>query len=136
MATPMPTVADPFYLDDGLSQTPNGALKSGRKFVYLGQTVSTLASTVANQPVGTVAIGALNAAATTTVTITNSLIVATSFVFCQIAKCTTVAGAGAVATLVCAPRVPGTGSCVVDVTNLGSAATLSTDYQLWYWIVN
>jgi hypothetical protein len=84
---------------------------------------------------GSVAIGALNAAATTNVTITNSLIVATSTVLCQVRKGSTVAQTGAVATVVAAPRVPGTGSCVVDVTNLGAAATLSTDYVLTYLVI-
>lgn len=121
---------------DPSAGSPNPGPRTGQKFAAPAQTVSTLASTVANQTVGTVGIGALAAGATGTVTITNSLIAATSFVFCVVAKQTTVAGAGAVATVLCAPRIPGAGSCVVDVTNLGSAATLSTDYQIWYLVIN
>lgn len=109
---------------------------TGHKLDFLAQTASAAASSAANQGVGTVTVPALSAGATGNLTITNSLIATTSLIFLTLRRGTTTPGAGAVATVLCQARAPGSGSVVVDVTNLGSAATLSTDYELWFLIVN
>lgn len=130
------SAVDGLVYDDLTASTPNPGVKSGRKWKYHGQTGNTVAGNVANIGMGTVAVPALSAAATGTVTITDSKIASTSLVWLQVKIGTTTASAGAVATVHTSCRAPGSGSVVVDVTNLGSAATLSTDYQLWYWVVN
>jgi hypothetical protein len=100
------------------------------------QTGNTVAGNQGNQYVGTVAIGAVTNGATATVTVTNSKIKASSIILTQIRRGTTTPAAGATTFLVVEAATPTAGQCVFTVRNLGSAATLSTDYQLWYHIVN
>lgn len=121
---------------DPTAFTPFPTVLAGCKLNADGQTALAAASAVANQRVGAVTLPALAAAATSTVTISNSLITAQSYVQLTVKRGTTTAGAGAVATVVLAGRIPTAGSLVVDVTNLGSAATLSTDYEAIYEITN
>jgi|GEM_PF-3444853 len=130
------TLVDGIDLDDITAGITHPGLRSGRKWKYHGQTGNTVALNIANQGVGTGALPALAAGATGTITITNSLITTLSLIFCQVKIGTTTAAAGAVATVLTQLRAPAAGSCVVDVTNLGSAAMLATDYVLHYWVVN
>lgn len=114
----------------------NPRYKTRTKPLFAGQTALAAGSSVADQAIGVVALPALNAGATGTVTITNARITTISHVFLTVKRGTTTAGAGAVGTVVVAGRLPGSGSLVVDVTNLGSAATLSTDYDVQFLICN
>lgn len=134
MANPLSSVDGIGYDGDVTTGNRNAGWIAGRKPVSLGQTVNTVASTVADQMTGTVALPALAAAATGTVTITNALITANSMIFTQVRRGTTTGAAGA--GVVTEAQAPTAGSCVISVRNPGSAASLSTDYELWYWIVN
>lgn len=99
------------------------------------QTGNTVATDKGNQFAGSVAIPAITNGATGTVTLTNNKIKATSIILTQIRRGTTTPAAGATNFLVVESATPTAGSCVFTVRNLGSAATLSTDYQLWYSII-
>jgi hypothetical protein len=100
------------------------------------QTGNTVATDRANQVMGSVAIPAITNGVTGTVTLTNAKIKATSIIMVQVRRGTTTPAAGATTFLVIESATPTAGSCVFTVRNLGSAATLSTDYQLWYHIVS
>jgi hypothetical protein len=106
------------------------------KHNHSGQTGNTVANNVANQGIGTVALPALTSGATGTVTITDSRITASSLIWITVKRGTTTPAAGALAGIVADLQAPGSGSCVVDLRNAGTAATLSTDYVLHYLVVN
>lgn len=95
----------------------------------------------ANQGIGTVALPAIAAGATGEVTINDSTIDSTSMVFCQVTRNKsagfTVPAAGAIAGLVADVKAISTSqpNITIELRNVGSAATLATDYELWYWIV-
>lgn len=127
------TVIDGIHLDTTQS---NPGVQSARKWLYHGQAGNTVAGNTGNRSCGTTALPALAAGATGTFTITDSFITALSLIWLQVKIGTTTAGAGAVATVLTSLRAPAAGSVVVDVTNLGSVATLSTDYVVHYWVVN
>jgi hypothetical protein len=118
------------------NSTYNPGLKANRKFKIHGQTANIVASNVANQEVGTVAVPALAAGATGTITISNTLITTTSLVQVMGWRIgTTTPGAGAYV----APTyfaAPASGSVVLNIINPTAVAILSTDFQLWYRIVN
>lgn len=131
-----PGGVDLWYVDDlGSGTVPNPMLRSGKKLTLQGQTGNTVAGNIANMGVGTVAVGVIASLTDGTVTISDSRIVAGSFIFCQLRTGTTTPGA---TTEVFVSRVeaPGTGSVVVHLYNVGTGASLATDYQLWYWVVN
>jgi len=111
-------------------------LLAGRKFYFLGQTDNRIASNVANQGIGTVALPALAAGATGTVTITDSLITFLSIVLLTVKRGTTTPAAGALAAITVSGQQPSSGSVVVDIRNNGSVATLATDYVLHYLATN
>ena len=116
---------------------PNLGLRANKPYLKaLGQTQNNSTSApVANQPLGVVALPAIAAATTGTVTITNSLIGTTSYIFTQLRRGSTVPAVGAQAITAFATP-PTAGSCVINIRNAGATATLATDFQLWYLIVN
>jgi hypothetical protein len=120
----------------GAAQTVAGLiLSAATKISAAGQTGNTSAANVANQGIGTVALPALAAATSGTVTVTDARITTASIIQATVARGTTTPTA--LGSVVVAARLPGSGSCVFDVRNThASTATLSTDYTLWYWVVN
>lgn len=126
------TGVDGIGYDDLAAFPPHPGTKAGRKLKSLGQTSNRAGASVADQDCGTVAIGALAAGASTTVTITNSLITTLSLIRVQPMNVGPNATAGR--GLVCSPRVPTSGACVVDVTSLQAIG--SGDYELHFWITN
>lgn len=132
---PFVTQVDGIQYDvDPSTNVHNPGVASGRKLKMLGQTGNTVATQVANQQIGVIAAPALAAAATGTTTITNSLITTSSILFGSIRRGTTTGAAGA--GVVFEFQAPANGSCVVSFRNPGSAASLSTDYQLAYIVIN
>lgn len=99
------------------------------------QTGNTVATDKGNQFTGSLALPAIANGATGTATLTNSKIKASSIILTQVRRGTTTPAAGAINFLVVESATPTAGSVVFTVRNLGSAATLSTDYQLWYHII-
>lgn len=83
-----------------------------------------------------VPVGALAGAAATTITVNDQAITPNSHIIATPAGGTTVPAAGATAILDVSPRVPTSGSVVIDVRNNAAAtATLSTDYVINLLIV-
>lgn len=134
-----PSPVDGIWYEDVTAATHTGApypgTAPGVKYLALGQTGNTVATNVANQGIGTVACPALSAGAVGTVTISDSLITANSLIFCTVRRGTTTPASGAYC-MVRDVMTPTSSSVVVNVVNLGSAATLSTDEQLFYMVVN
>lgn len=106
------------------------------KFFNIFQTGNTAAANVPNAGVGAVAVPAITNGTTGVVTINDSNITPNSIIDVMFARGTTTAAAGAIAALVPQCRPPTAGQVVIDVRNAGSAATLSTDYVLWYTVTN
>jgi len=133
-----PTVIAGIGVDNLSAQRPSAGVLPNRKWLYHGQTGNTVVGNVGNQGIGTVALPALaaGAAGAATVTITDSLITTTSIVLVTVRRGTTAPAAGAVATILASVEAPAAGSVVVDVVNLGTAATLATDYVLHYVALN
>lgn len=106
------------------------------KLINIFQTANTAAANVANAGAGAVAVPAIANGATGTVTINDTNITVNSMFDFTFGRGTTTAAAGAIAALVPQCRPPTAGQVVIDVRNAGSAATLSTDYVLWYTVTN
>lgn len=136
MAVPIPGGEDAWLLDDATAATPNPMMRSGAKLTWKRQTGNTVAGNVGNAGLGTVALPALNAGATGTVTISDSLIGTASLIFVFVARGTTTPAAGAIASIIVDAQAPTAGSVVLDLRNAGTAATLSTDYVVWYLVIN
>lgn len=106
------------------------------KLINIFQTANTAAANVANAGAGAVAVPAIANGATGTVTINDTNITVNSMFDFTFGRGTTTAAAGAIAALVAQARPPTQGQVVVDIRNAGAAATLSTDYVLWYAVIN
>lgn len=120
-----------------LGNLPQWTFSSGRRLKYKAQTGNTVAGNVANQGIGTNALPAVTNGTTTTQVVNNTLVTAASIILCQVRRGTTTPAAGALASLIVEVTsiVAGT-SFTVTIRNVGTAATLSTDYQLWYMVLN
>lgn len=122
--------------DNPANATPNPGVLPGRKLKMLGQAGNTVASNVANQGVGTVAVPALAAGATTTLTITDSTITTASLIDLQAAYGTTPPTDGqAIPQLVVKSVAAGSAAVVVKNTD-GTNAIAANNYVCWYTVTN
>lgn len=112
--------------------TPRTGILAGRGWNAHGQTANTSAADVANQIVGTVSLPAVNALATGTATITNSLITTLSLIFVTV-KLGATADSGAGRGLCVQLQAPAAGSCVVEYTPL---INMVNAWSLHYWVIN
>ncbi len=108
------------------SGPPQVALDTGAQLGVFGQTVNTSPG-AANQAIGTVSIP-ITTADGATVTITNSLITANSFLFLQVKG-----SSGKKLTL--DTVVPAGGSATFTVRTVDALATTAA-CDVWYWIIN
>lgn len=136
MAIPGPGGLDTWWVDDLQSPTPNPMLRPGTKLASQGQTSNTSAGNVANMGIGTMAVGAMNPGDVTSVIINDTTITTKSLIFCTLGQGTTFPASGARATVPILVAAPTAGQVVVDLCNLGSASTLSTDLVLRYLVIN
>lgn len=127
LPTPLDSMQEDSFGVSGFSATPNACIKKGRQLNFAGQTANTSASNVANQAVGTVKIPS-GTADGGSITITNSLIGATSLIVLQ------VKGSSG-KKLMLDNVVPASGSATFTVRTADAAAT-TADCDVWYWIVN
>ena len=103
-----------------------------RRISQPGNTVATMAP---NKGRGTLAIPALAAGATTDVTITDTMIRPTTALGVYCGPGTTVPAAGAKGGLNANTLSVAPGTAIVTVRNVGTAASLATDFVLWYNIL-
>jgi len=113
------------------------------ELMAFGNPTNNVNGTANNQWVGSVALPAIGAGVHTTVTYTNTKILATSRVFAQVRQkntgdtpAGTVPAAGAAGSVIANAKIPVAGSIVFDLFNAGAAATLGTDYVLDVLIIN
>ena len=125
------TAVDGIGLDDDTARGSQPGVLPNFKLKWLGQAANTAAGNVANQGIGTVGLPALGAGAEGTVTVTDSLITASSLVFVTVVNANgdTTAGARVTADV----RMPASGSVVVHYK---TDQAMSAAWAAWYWVVN
>lgn len=109
---------------------------------HFGQPDNKVATTVANQGEGTVAVPAIAASGTATFSISDTQITVNSRIVLSLQARDTVSdggtapAAGNQAGIGLVMGKPGAGSVLVVARNLTAVAVLLTDYVLQYWVTN
>lgn len=129
--------ADPssnLHAINGETNRPNLGIRQSKPYLKaLGQTANTVAGNVANQPVGTLAVPAIALNVVGTITLTNSLITANSFIFLTTRKVGTDANTGRGPTAFVDAQAAG--SATIGVRAGGTAVAVST-WVVHYLIIN